>query len=269
MKNSNTSAADSHGNENSSVAYKTASSKGSKQDANLRKNSFIYFQIGLIAAMFLVYFGLEMAFDKFQPKELASSDPVEETFEMYPELEDFVVEKPVAESKPVVKVVAPEELKVVPDDFKVPETKEFKSEPVASSTPNLDTKKLDYVDPNDGIDETIPFAVLENAPIFPGCELVSKSERKVCFEESMQKHILKNFRYPEVAVETHTQGKVYVMFTIGKDGTIEDVRLKGPAKVLEQEAARIIGKLPQMKPGMQRLEPVKVSFSIPINFRLQ
>ncbi|MBO0591826.1 TonB family protein [Cellulophaga sp. E16_2] len=269
MKKSNTSAAGSHANENSSETYKSANSKGSKQDANLRKNSFIYFQIGLIGAMFLVYFGLETAFDKFQPQEVVQAGEIVETIEMYPELKDFEVEKTEAKPELVHKVVAPQTLQVVSDDFKVPETKEFKSEPVTSNNPNLDTRKLAFVDPDDGIDETIPFAVLEDAPIFPGCESVSKSERKTCFEESMQKHILKNFRYPEVAVETRTQGKVYIMFTIGKDGNIEDVRLKGPAKILEKEAARIIDKLPQMKPGMQRLQPVKVSFSIPINFQLQ
>ncbi|WP_158975568.1 energy transducer TonB [Cellulophaga sp. L1A9] len=267
MKKSNTRTAGSHGNENSSKAYKSANSKGSKQDANLRKNSFIYFQVGLIAAMFLVYFGLEMAFDKFQQKELVQSSGIVETFEMYPELKNFEVEKSEAQSEPVVMVVEPQDLQVVPDDFKVPDTKEFKSEPVRENTSNLKPSDIIVVKPI--IDEVFAFVALEDVPVFPGCESVAKSERQTCFEKSMQQHILKNFRYPEAAVETHTQGKVYVMFTIGKDGNIEDLKLKGPAKILEEEAARIISKLPQMKPGMQRLEPVKVSFSIPINFKLQ
>ncbi|ADV49375.1 TonB family protein [Cellulophaga algicola DSM 14237] len=265
MKKSNTSAAGSHANENSSETYKSANSKGSKQEANLRKNSFIYFQIGLIGAMFLVYFGLETAFDKFQPQEVVQAGEIVETIEMYPELKDFEVEKTEAKPELVHKVVAPQTLQVVPDEFKVPDSKEFKSEPVAQ--PNLKPSDIIVVKPI--VEEVFTFVTLEDVPVFPGCESVAKSERKTCFEESMQKHILKNFRYPEVAVETHTQGKVYVMFTIGKDGNIEDVRLKGPAKILEKEAARIIDKLPQMKPGMQRLQPVKVSFSIPINFQLQ
>ena len=59
------------------------------------------------------------------------------------------------------------------------------------------------------------------------------------------------------------------MFTIGKNGLIEDVRLKGPAKVLENEAERIIDRLPKMVPGKRLDKPVKVSFSIPITFQLQ
>jgi protein TonB len=267
MNKSNTSTAGSHGNENSGKTYKSANSKGSKQDANLRKNGFIYFQIGLIVAMFFVYFGLELAFDKLQPKELVAAEQIVETLEMYPELENFEVEKSKTDPEPVLKVVEPQVLQVVPDTFKLPDSKEFKSEPVKEENSVL--KASDIVVSKPIIEEVFPFVALEDVPVFPGCESVAKSDRKTCFEKSMQQHILKNFRYPEAAVETHTQGKVYVMFTIGKDGRIEDVKLKGPAKILEEEAARIIDKLPQMKPGMQRLQPVKVSFSIPINFQLQ
>jgi len=85
----------------------------------------------------------------------------------------------------------------------------------------------------------------------------------------MQKHIGKNFRYPEIAQEMGIQGRVSVMFTIQKDGSIGNVRMRGPDKSLEAEAARIIGKLPKMTPGKQRGRPVRVPFSIPITFKLQ
>jgi protein TonB len=65
------------------------------------------------------------------------------------------------------------------------------------------------------------------------------------------------------------QGRVYVNFIISKDGTITNIRMRGPDKNLENEAARIIGRLPQMTPGRQRGRPVRVPFSIPITFRLQ
>ena len=45
--------------------------------------------------------------------------------------------------------------------------------------------------------------------------------------------------------------------------------MRGPDKNLENEAARIIGRLPQMTPGKQRGRAVRVPFSIPITFRLQ
>jgi protein TonB len=59
------------------------------------------------------------------------------------------------------------------------------------------------------------------------------------------------------------------MFTIQKDGSIGNIRMRGPDKNLEKEAMRIIKKLPRMTPGKQRGRPVRVPFSIPINFKLQ
>ena len=85
----------------------------------------------------------------------------------------------------------------------------------------------------------------------------------------MNKHIRKNFRYPEIAQEMGIQGRVYVNFIIAKDGQITNIRMRGPDKNLEKEAKRIISKLPSMIPGKQRGRPVRVPFSIPITFRLQ
>ena len=57
-------------------------------------------------------------------------------------------------------------------------------------------------------DVDVPFAVIEDVPIFPGCEGVAKSERRNCFQEKMNKHIVRNFRYPEIAQEMGIQGRV-------------------------------------------------------------
>ena len=126
---------------------------------------------------------------------------------------------------------------------------------------------------NDGEEEfedvDVPFAVIEDVPIFPGCERVAKSKRRDCFQEQINKHIRKNFRYPEIAQEMGIQGRVYVNFVIDKDGSITSIRMRGPDKNLEKEAQRIIAKLPRMTPGKQRGRAVRVPFSIPITFRLQ
>jgi protein TonB len=65
----------------------------------------------------------------------------------------------------------------------------------------------------------------------------------------MLKHIRKNFKYLEAGIATYTDGKFFMMFTIGKQGFIEDIQLKGSSKILENEAARITDKLPHMTPG--------------------
>ena len=118
-----------------------------------------------------------------------------------------------------------------------------------------------------GNGETIPFAVVEEVPVFPGCE--DAANPRACFQEKMQKHISKNFRYPEEAQKQGIQGRVAVMFTIDEEGNIIDIKKRGPDKILEDETVRIIEKLPQMQPGKSGGKAVRVPFSIPITFKLQ
>jgi protein TonB len=158
---------------------------------------------------------------------------------------------------------APEVIEIVEDEEEVEET-------VIESTESDEEMIIeDIVVEDDFEDIDVPFAVIEDVPIFPGCERVAKSERRTCFQDQMNKHIRKNFRYPDIAQEMGIQGRVYVNFIISKDGSITNIRMRGPDKNLENEAARIIGRLPKMTPGKQRGRAVRVPFSIPITFRLQ
>lgn len=125
---------------------------------------------------------------------------------------------------------------------------------------NIDGKNVD-------VNDIAPFAVVEEAPIFPGCE--NSEDPRECFQTSMQKHISKNFRYPQEAQEQGIQGRVNVMFIIAKDGSIQNVKKRGPHPLLEEEVVRIISKLPQMSPGKHKGQPVNVPFSIPITFKLE
>ena len=119
---------------------------------------------------------------------------------------------------------------------------------------------------NDGTSD-VAFAIIDKVPVFPGCE--DAGDMRACFNQMLQRHIGKNFRYPEQAQEIGIQGRVNVLFIIQEDGSIGNVRLRGPDKLLEDEAARIISLLPQMTPGEHRGEKVRVPFSIPITFKLQ
>jgi len=158
---------------------------------------------------------------------------------------------------------APQVIEIVQDEEDVEET-------VIESTETNEEEIVEIVDVEvEEEEEDVPFAVIEDVPIFPGCEGVKKSERRDCFQEQMNKHIHKNFRYPEIAQEMGIQGRVYVSFIISKDGSITNISMRGPDKNLEKEAHRIISKLPLMTPGKQRGRPVRVPFSIPIIFRLQ
>jgi protein TonB len=158
---------------------------------------------------------------------------------------------------------APEIIEVVEDEEEIEET-------IIESTETDQEEIVEEVEVmEEEMDMDIPFAIIEDVPLFPGCERVAKSKRRQCFQEKMGKHISKNFRYPEIAQEMGIQGRVFVMFTIGKDGNISGIKTRGPDKNLEKEAKRIIDKLPKMTPGKQRGRPVRVPFSIPITFKLQ
>ena len=118
-------------------------------------------------------------------------------------------------------------------------------------------------------DKDVPFDIVEDVPLYPGCEKVPKSELRKCFQEQIQRHIARNFRYPMEAQKRNIQGRVFVQFMIAKEGCVAAIRTRGPHPLLEAEARRIISLLPRISPGFSEGEKVNVPFSIPIIFKLQ
>ncbi len=226
--------------------------------ADLNRNRNLYFVIGLTSVLGIVWGAVEYkSYEK--TFDLSSVNMLEDDEEDVPITEQLKTPPPPPPPPPP----APEVIEIVEDEEEVEET-------VIESTESDEEMIIeDIVVEDDFEDIDVPFAVIEDVPIFPGCESVSKSQRRACFQEQMNKHIRKNFRYPDIAQEMGIQGRVYVNFIIAKDGSITNIRMRGPDKNLENEAARIIGKLPQMTPGKQRGRAVRVPFSIPITFRLQ
>tara|TARA_R110002167_G_scaffold128508_2_gene310836 strand:+ start:698 stop:2362 length:1665 start_codon:yes stop_codon:yes gene_type:complete len=139
-----------------------------------------------------------------------------------------------------------------------------KSEVIINLDQQLEVMKQQIIDMDPS---TIAFGWVDEVPVFPGCE--NDADLRNCFQQSIQKHISKNFNYPQEAQEKGIQGRVNIMFMIAEDGAITDVKMRGPDKLLEAEAERIIAKLPRMQPGKQGGKPVKVPFSIPITFKLK
>ena len=77
-------------------------------------------------------------------------------------------------------------------------------------------------------------------------------------------------KYPVIAQENGIQGKVYVTFVVGKDGSVFNAQVaRGVDPSLDKEALRVVNRLPKWKPGKQRGKPVRVSYTVPINFQLQ
>ncbi|MBL6662034.1 MAG: energy transducer TonB [Flavobacteriaceae bacterium] len=226
--------------------------------ADLQKNSSLYFVIGLAFVLFFSWQAIEWKTYK-KTFDYEALDVDEDEDEEIPITEQIKTPPPPPPPPPP----APQVIEIVEDEEDVEET-------VIESTETNEEEIVEIVEVEEEEEDVdVPFAVIEDVPIFPGCEGVAKSERRNCFQEKMNKHIVRNFRYPEIAQEMGIQGRVYVNFIISKDGSITNIRMRGPDKNLEKEAERIISKLPQMTPGKQRGRAVRVPFSIPITFRLQ
>lgn len=228
--------------------------------ADLTKNSSFYFAIGLAVVLFISWQAIEWKTYEKTGYGYESLNVEDEDDEEVPITEQIKTPPPPPPPPP-----APEVIEIVEDEEEVEETVIESTE-----TDQEEIVEIEDIEVEDDFEDVdVPFAVIEDVPIFPGCESVAKSQRRACFQEKMNKHIRKNFRYPEIAQEMGIQGRVYVQFVIAKDGSITSIRMRGPDKNLEKEAQRIISRLPKMTPGKQRGRPVRVPFSIPITFRLQ
>ena len=229
--------------------------KNPKKD--LSRNSGLFFAAGMAMVLALTYVALEWkSFHGEKPIETAEAfdDELNEDVELI----QFAPPPP-----PPPPPAAPNLIEIAENDDDIVE--------VIMDTNESDQEKevmkvneVVFVDEEEEVD--VIWTTIEEVPVFPGCE--NENDKRACFQAMMNKHISKVFRYPEIALEMGSQGKVFTQFTIEKDGSIGDIRLKGPDHNLEKEAQRIINKLPKMKPGKQREKNVKVSFAIPINFVL-
>ncbi|WP_339729382.1 energy transducer TonB [Maribacter stanieri] len=224
---------------------------------DLNKKSGMFFVIGLLLVLGLVYTALEWkSFESDINIDFAMNTPEDGIEEEH--IEKFEIEPP------KIKQVLPQEIKIEENDTEVEETEIIAIE-VNIETEIVDVKDFEVVEEEEEV--KVIWSTIEEVPVFPGCE--NEKDKRACFNDMMQKHIRKNFRYPELAQEMGIQGRVNTQFVINNDGSIGAILKRGPHKELEKEAVRILSKLPKMTPGKQRGSAVKVSFAIPITFKLQ
>ena len=118
--------------------------------------------------------------------------------------------------------------------------------------------KPDEVEVEEEEEEQI-FTIVEKNPEFPGGQ------------QAMLRYVAENIKYPVIAQENGVQGRVVCQFVVEKDGkpsNIKVVRSSGDDS-LDKEAVRVISSMPKWKPGMQQGKPVRVTFTLPVAFRLQ
>ncbi len=231
--------------------------------ADLNRDSGLFFVIGLTLVLFATWLALE---HKTYPKDNLIAEILNVSDDLK---EDVPVTEAIKAPPPPPPPSAPEVIEIVEDESEIEETiiesTEISQETVVQEV-SVDDVTVEEIEE----EISVPFAVIENVPIFPGCESATNNdERKACFQKKMQEHVIKQFKYPEMALELGIQGKVYVQFAIDSKGYITNIRTRGPDQNLEKEAGRIIAALPKMTPGTQRGRAVKVPYSIPVTFRLQ
>ena len=147
--------------------------------------------------------------------------------------------------------------------------------------PNQTLEKLDVVVPLDTIDDLISdglcdeeideysFAIVEDKPIFPGCDDVSEEERYMCFQQGVMNHIRENFKYPLIPKLMGVSEKIFVKFVIDISGNIINALVvRGEDPYLKAEALYLINSIPKLQPAQQKGKPVPCSFTVPINFKL-
>jgi len=238
------------------------------------KNSFIFFQIGLIATMLAVLFVLEFNFELKPkkadvPKTIPTVDiSLPTNFRIIPQ------SKPIAETKPKTQPQFKSDFKAtineVPKDIIDP----------TDATP----KDIDSNEPKNSIEENpietapttkseAPTAFnVEELPMFPACKGISRDEQMKCFEEQMSKAVAKNLVYPQDDYDNGKQGKVKISFVIDENGKVVDVKAFDNKIVTEEmkiAAERAVRKVTKLIPAKQGGKPVKIKYVIPITFKIQ
>lgn len=108
-------------------------------------------------------------------------------------------------------------------------------------------------------EDEVPFQFVEQAPLFQGGGA-----------NEFTKWVNQRVVYPEMAKEMGIQGRVYLQFTVGKDGSVSNVKvLRGVDASLDNEAVRVVSSSPKWTPGKQRDRAVKVTYTFPVVFQLR
>jgi len=236
--------------------------------AVLENYSTILVQLGLVLSLFVVYEFIQIKTYTKDVKELSGPlirlDKNEQIIEFIP------IE---IEQKQVTQSVLPDKILKVDDEVEVEET-------IIEST---ETDQFDAVVVNpvkdivaveeeeEEVVEDVPFMIIENVPIFPGCK-GDNIELRNCFSSEITKFVSQNFNSEiaqDIGLTPGTIQRIFVLFKIDKNGDIVDIQVRAPDKRLESEAVRVIQKLPKMIPGKQRGKAVGVKYSLPIVFKIE
>jgi len=225
--------------------------KSTKADLENKRNTFLL--LGLVLALGITLLAFEWTTKPKKVSDLGEIQTQEVEEEIIPITREQEVKPPPPPPPP--KVV--EVLNIVDDDVEIEDELEIEDTEADDET-FIDVAPVIVAEEEEEEEEAQVFFIVEDMPEFPGGEL------------ALRKYIANAIKYPVIAQENGIQGKVYVTFVVDKDGGISDARIaRGVDPSLDKEALRVVNTLPKWKPGKQRGKPVRVSYTVPINFVLQ
>ncbi|SEB41255.1 TonB family C-terminal domain-containing protein [Tenacibaculum sp. MAR_2009_124] len=115
----------------------------------------------------------------------------------------------------------------------------------------------------------VSFSEVDTLPAFSSCNEGNMDE-ELCFNFGIQQHISSNFNYPKEALENKIEGIVLVSFVINSEGNVTELETIAPqnTEILKKEAIRIVSLLPKFVPGKHNGKEVNVSYSFPMEFKI-
>ena len=218
--------------------------------ADLQNKRGLLLEIGLVVSLGLVI----LAF-WYTPKE-RKIEKLDQQVEVVEEVLTEITRQDQKPPEPPKKV----EVKVIADLLQVVDNNTKISTEVTFTEFDENTEVIQQVEVvEEEIEDDQPFLVAETMPSFQGGDL-----------NTFRNWVQQNVRFPQIALENGIQGRVVVTFVIEKDGRLTNIEvLQTPDRSLSDEAIRVLNKSPKWSPGKQRNQPVRVKYTLPVDFRVQ
>lgn len=200
--------------------------------------------------------------------------PINEPFVQTPKSIEEVLVAEISMDKIVLERTAPAQQVIITSlpSQASPDNEVEDDQPILSPNPEPENSIVPAADIPTFIEpilDDVPLSFVHEVPVFPGCERVPKEQRRSCLEQKIRSFIANNQKFPESAYTSRQQGKVWVEFLITNTGSIQIVQVRSPYPVFENEARRVINKIPKMVPGKQNGKEIHVRYTIPIIFKYE
>ncbi|MBD3863978.1 MAG: protein TonB [Olleya marilimosa] len=239
------------------------SKKNTKADVG--RNSSLYVAVGLALMLFLSYSAIN-----YTTTDKADIDIGQLVFDNEDDDDVPITEMLNTPPPPPPPPAAPEVIEVVEDEEDVEETIIESTETTQEEVVEIEIADVEVEAVEEEVD--VPFSIIENVPVYPGCEGEPNNDaKKKCMSEKIGKFVRKNFNNDlaqELGLDSGIK-RINVGFKIDKTGNIVNIQARAPHPKLEAEAKRVISKLPKMKAGRQRGKAVNVPYGLPITFKVE